>query len=64
MIAGILIAAGVSFLVASLLLGFGRLKEDQEVDDASAEAMGADTTDHSIKSDSPAVARNAEPGTA
>ncbi|GAB7044796.1 MULTISPECIES: PTS mannitol transporter subunit IICB [Catenuloplanes] len=64
MIAGVLIAAAVSFAVASLLLGFGRLKEDQEVDDASAEALGADTADDSVKAGNPAVARNAEPGTA
>ncbi|MDR7278490.1 PTS mannitol transporter subunit IICB [Catenuloplanes atrovinosus] len=64
MIAGVLIAAAVTFVVASLLLGFGRLKEDQEVDDASAEALGADSTDGAVRTDSPAVARNAEPGTA
>jgi mannitol PTS system EIICBA or EIICB component len=65
MIAGILIATAVSFIVASALLGFGRLKEDQEVDDASAEAMGAEPADDSVKSGSPAVShRSAEPGTA
>ncbi|GAB7047696.1 PTS mannitol transporter subunit IICB [Catenuloplanes indicus] len=64
MIAGILIAAAVTFAVASVLLGFGRLKEDQEVDEASAEALGAETADDSVKASNPAVARTAEPGTA
>ncbi len=42
MILGVVIAAAVTFGVASLLLGFGKLKSDQEIDEAAAEESAAD----------------------
>jgi PTS system mannitol-specific IIC component len=38
--AGVLVAAGVSFTVGSMLLGFGRLAEEPEVSEVSAEDDG------------------------
>ncbi|MEU4625600.1 PTS mannitol transporter subunit IICB [Actinoplanes sp. NPDC023801] len=47
MILGVIIAAAVTFGVASLLLGFGKLKSDQEPDEPTGEA--ADDTEASRK---------------
>ncbi|GIF08108.1 hypothetical protein Asi03nite_56460 [Actinoplanes siamensis] len=42
MILGVVIAAAVTFAVASALLGFGRLKSDQEIDEAAEQEAAAD----------------------
>ncbi|HWS36564.1 MAG TPA: PTS mannitol transporter subunit IICB [Actinoplanes sp.] len=43
MFIGVLIAAAVTFGVASLLLGFGRLKSDQEIDETETAAAADET---------------------
>ncbi|MEV6344719.1 PTS mannitol transporter subunit IICB [Actinoplanes sp. NPDC051851] len=42
MILGVIIAAAVTFAVASALLGFGKLKADQEIDEVAEEQAAAD----------------------